>query len=330
MLTLALLLRWLDAGSRFALAGATAAAFWWTFVRPDIRVFTVILVIVLAVIAWRRPPLRRPGLIAAGVLLVAIGWATAIVPNVNRVGAGWSGVGAQHAADEWLLYRLRVQVLPDPAIKAVFRDRLGMPACPAAEAIAARPLWDITEFADAYSNCPELKAWGDAHREDAFTEFARVAPGQYARMSVDLVNQSWLGGRYADVPWVIPPPLQKLAFPGHQWPLVVVLGGLALAAAAVVGVRARRTNRLLVDSALILAAACIVSTFAGVLAGTGEFWRFGIQEAIGLRLAILMLLTAAFDTYLRRTEAPESDLANSGGLRSMRTAWSRLTRVAKT
>jgi hypothetical protein len=33
-------------------------------------------------------------------------------------------------------------------------------------------------------------------------------------------------------------------------------------------------------------------------AGAGEYWRFGIQEAIGLRLAVLVAVVAAVDVLL--------------------------------
>jgi hypothetical protein len=313
VLAFALLLRFAATGSVPALVGLTVAGFWWTFTRPDIRVFTVFLVVVLAFLTLRKLALRKQalrkrayrtrrwaGAVAAGVLVLAIGWCSAIVPVVTESARASSSFGAAHSYDEWILFRLRVQVLPDPAIKAVFTDQLGLPACPAAEAIAAKPDWDIQNFADAYYACPELKAWGDANRDTVFNRFAAVAPGQYSRMTVGLVNESMLGGTYADVPSVLPPPLQKLAFPGIRWALVAVLLYLVVALAAVLVTRARRSHRLLVDGAAGLLVVCVVSTGAGVIFGTGEFWRFGLQEAVGIRLAVLLLAAAAFDAYLQK------------------------------
>lgn len=298
VLSFALLLRFVASGSRAALVGLTVAGFWWTFTRPDIRVFTVFLVLALVLVAYRSR--RWAGAIAAAVLVLAIGWCTAIMPTVTENARRYSAFGVSQSYDEFLLFRLRVQVLPDPAIKAVFTDQLGMPACPAAEAIATRPDWDILNFADAYYACPELKAWGEANRDTVFNRFATVAPGEYARMTVGLVNESMLGGTYAQVPSVLPPPLQKPAFPGPRWALLAVLLFLVAAVTAVVLTRARREHRLLVDGGFGLVLVCLVSTVVGVLYGTGEFWRFGIQEAIGIRIAVVLLGAAALDTYLRR------------------------------
>jgi hypothetical protein len=318
VLAFALLLRFAFPGPRAtgslpALVGLTVAGFWWTFTRPDIRVFTVFLVLALVLVAYRSR--RWAGAIAAAVLVLAIGWCTAIMPTVTETARAYSAFGVSQSHDEFLLFRLRVQVLPNPAIKAVFTDQLGMPACPAAEAIAAKPDWDILNFADAYYACPELKAWGDANRDTVFNRFAVVAPGQYARMTVGLVNESVLGGTYAQVPSVLPPPLQKLAFPGIRWALLAVLLFLAAGVTAVVLTRARRDHRLLVDGGLGLALVCLVSTVVGVLYGTGEFWRFGIQEAIGIRLAVVLLGAAALDAYLRKrgiSQATDTTTAAEG------------------
>jgi hypothetical protein len=314
VLAFALLLYFVATGSRAALIGLTVAGFWWTFTRPDIRVFAVFLVLVLAFVAYRTR--RWSAAVAAGVLVLAIGWCTAILPTVTETARPYSAFGVSQSHDEFLLFRLRVQVLPDPGIKAVFTDQLGMPACPAAEAIATRPDWDILNFADAYYACPELKAWGDANRDTVFNRFAVVAPGQYARMTVGLVNESMLGGTYAQVPSVLPPPLQKLAFPGIRWALLAVLLYLAAAVTAVLLTRARRDHRLLVDGAAGLVLVCLVSTVGGVLYGTGEFWRFGIQEAVGVRLGVALLLAAALDGYLKNrgiSQATATTMPAEGG-----------------
>ena len=47
LLVLAFLLRWLRTGSRVAIGAMTATAVWWTFLRPDIRIFIVALIAVL-------------------------------------------------------------------------------------------------------------------------------------------------------------------------------------------------------------------------------------------------------------------------------------------
>jgi len=84
VLVLALLLLWARTKSVWYLAGATTAAVWWTFTRTDARVFVVFLILGLAVVALRRSSRRRQALVAAGVLVLATIWCTAITPVVDR------------------------------------------------------------------------------------------------------------------------------------------------------------------------------------------------------------------------------------------------------
>ena len=63
----ALLLRWRRTGSALWLALMTVTAVWWTFIRPDIRIFIAVLIGVLIWCAWRSwrgrdaSPDARPG-----------------------------------------------------------------------------------------------------------------------------------------------------------------------------------------------------------------------------------------------------------------------------
>jgi hypothetical protein len=295
VLTLAGLLRWLATGSRLALAVMTAAAFWWTFTRPDIRVYTVLLLVFLAACAWRWRDRRTGALVAAGVMAAAIGWCSLITPVASANFGAWGSTGLPQN-EELFVSRLRIDVFPDPEIKAVFTERLGMPACPAADA-AATGEWDVVAFAQAYRTCPELVAWGEAHMDSAFTEYALAAPGLYLRMTVEMVAVCLTGGSYAEIPTVVPSPVQRLAFPGLPWTLPVTFGLLALAVALALAVGGWRRHRLLVATAVGTAAACTASVVAGVVA-VGAFWRFGIQEAIGIRIAVIMLIAAAIDALL--------------------------------
>ena len=85
-----------------------------------------------------------------------------------------------------------------------------------------------------------------------------------------------------------------------------------MAAALVAG--GWRRHRLLIATAVGTAAACTVSVIAGVVA-VGAFWRFGIQEAIGIRIAIIMLAAVAVDLLLarRRPDPPQGSIATSVG-----------------
>jgi hypothetical protein len=175
-----------------------------------------------------------------------------------------------------------------------------MPSCPAAEAIATRPDWDILEFAATYENCPALAAWGAQHRTDAFNRFAVAAPGQYLRVSGGLVGQSWQGATYATVPGSLLVPVRKLVFPSLMWTLPLILVGMAVSVAAALATGARAAHPRLFWAAAGVGAASFVSTIAAVLYGTGEFARFGIQEAIGMRLSILLFAAIAIDEFLTR------------------------------
>jgi hypothetical protein len=297
VLSLAGLVRWLATGSRSALAVMTLATFWWTFTRPDIRVYTVFLLATLAGVIWRWPARRAGAVVAAGALVVAIAWCSVITPVASANFGRWGSTGLPQN-EELFVSRLRIDVYPYPEIKAVFTDRLGMPACAAADD-AATGEWDVVGFAEAYRTCPDLVAWGDAHMTTAFYEYARAAPGLYLRMTVDMVAVCLTGGTYAEVPAVIPEPIQRLAFPGRPWTLPVTFGLLALALVAALAVGGWHRHRLLIATAVGTAAACTLSVIAGVVA-VGAFWRFGIQEAIGIRIAIIMLAAVAVDGWLAR------------------------------
>ena len=291
VLTLALFLWWLSTGSRASLIGFVATGVWWTFTRPDIRVFTVALVVALGATAIRLANRRRSALIAAGVLVLAIGWCTAIGPAVQRTYLPYSEIGA----DEGFMYQLRLQVLPDPTIKQIFQQKLGMPECPAADAVAADSAWRINDFYAAYRSCPDFAAWGAQHRDGAMLELAKTAPGTYTRMVWGIFETTLIGAHYAQIPTVLPHVVNWLAFPPDRFAPAAALLALVLALAAAIATRARRLTW-----AAGLAAASLVSAVATAVFGVGEFTRFGVQEAIGLRVAILLLLVLALDAFLRR------------------------------
>jgi hypothetical protein len=303
--TLALVLRWAATGSRAALVGTVVVAIWWTFTRPDIRVFTAFLVLAFALLAWRMPARRRAGLVAGGVLLVGIGWCSAVAGATQTTYETHSVLGR----DEGIMYQLRTQVFPDPAIKAVFVAQLGLPSCPAADAIAAQPAWQVEAFSDATHTCPALYAWIDAHRDSAMTDFARADPRRYAGMTGTILAQTLGSSHYAKVPAVLPGRLGSLVFPrnvgAELWGLA---GALLLAGAAVLVTRARVVDPVLTWGMLATAAVCLVSAESNVVFGVGEFWRFGVQEAAGLRVAILVLFVVAADALLvRRSELSTVD-----------------------
>lgn len=298
VLTLALLLLWGRTGSAWALAGATAAALWWTFTRPDIRVLTIVVIAALAVIAWRRPALRRGALAGAGVLAVAVLWCTAISPIVARTYTGWSATPTVQHEEGLLLYRLRIHVLPDPEAKAIFQREFGMPSCPGMEEIAAGPAWETARFALAYGQCPEFKAWGKENAGDVWQRYALAAPDLFARQTVDVVKLSLEGSDYAKTTRVAPAVVQKVVFPPRAWVLPVLTVGLLVGLVALVASGAFRRRTGLAVTGPLLAGAAMASVLAGIWYGSGEYWRFGIQEAIGIRIAVLIMLVTALDSAL--------------------------------
>jgi hypothetical protein len=317
VLTLALLLHWVATNSRASLIGTIAVAVWWTFTRPDIRVFTVFLLLAMVLFAWRMPARRTASLVAAGVLLLTIGWTTAVFGTAERTYQASSPLGV----DEGIMYQLRTQVFPDAPIKAVFVAKLGMPDCPGADAIAAQPVWRVEEFAAAVDACPALRAWVDQHRDTAMSEFARADPALYLRMTDDLMKLTLGSAHYASVPGVLPGRLGALIFPVDPGLLRLTVA-LLLGVVGVLVTRARRVDPVLTWGMVAVAAVCLVSAESNVVFGVGEFWRFGVQEAAGLRVAILLLLVVTADTLLMRrsTVEPGPVLASDSDVQEKETA----------
>jgi hypothetical protein len=170
-----------------------------------------------------------------------------------------------------------------------------MPECPAADAVAADHVWRIRDFQAAYRSCPALAAWGAQHRNTAMSELARAAPATYARMIGGIFETTLIGSHYAQVPTVLPHVVNWLSFPPDRFAPAAALVALVLAAGAAIATRARRLTW-----AAGLAAASLVSAVATAMFGVGEFTRFGVQEAIGLRVAVLLLAVLAVDAFLRR------------------------------
>jgi len=299
VLVFALLVRWLATGSRRALVGMSVAAFWWTFTRPDIRVFTVIVIVVLAACAWRAPVRRVAALVAAGSLAVAAGWCTAIGPVAAASFAQW---GALHTnqTEELFLVRLRVDVFGRPYVREVFTGRLGMPPCPGADRVAANADWALLEFSDEYHRCPELERWGEQNMDDVFRRFALTAPAQYVRLTYEQVGEALARGSYDNVPPILPQAVTRAAVPGHRWAVPWGYGLLALAIAGAVAAGAYRARRVAAWSATLLAAACTVSVVAVASAAGAQYWRYGVQEMLGLRIALIMLAALVLDRVLER------------------------------
>lgn len=299
VLTLALLLRWLATGSWGWLAAMTASAVWWTFTRPDVRVFIAVLIVGLAVVAWRRRDRLRPAAAAGGVLVLATLWCTVVASTANEEFQRWGALGVTQD-EELLIYRLRMLVFSRPEVHATFQREFGMPECPGAQRLAAQPEWAIRDFGQEYRNCPALRDWARADGAAAFRGWALAAPGQYASFLRGATERSLGGASYAQTPRVIPRLVEKLAFPPLRWSPYLLAAGFALVLGAAFATGAVRRRAVLVWTGVVLFAASIGSAVAGEHFAAGEYGRFGIQEAIGTRLALLLIAVAVLDVVLDR------------------------------
>jgi hypothetical protein len=343
VLVLALTLRWLRTRSWVALAGTAFVTICWTFLRPDTRVFTVVMIAVLGIDAlwpsaralwsrWRERGKARhraasrdrtagqaatatrrliPGLVAAVVLVASLGWYAAITPSMDRAMVPYDA-GAIHPvplpqAEQIRVFRLRVDVSTDPAMWDAFRNQLGMPSCPELDAFRSDPVWHEVQWAEAYTRCPALVTWVQARENQNFwTELALKNPGLVLRKFSQELSLNLGGAQYAAAPHVIPGTLEKLVFPSRRYglPVALVFFGVALWLALWAGARrAGGLVRRLFWAAIVIFGVALLSAIATVAVFTGELGRYGIQEAYASRLSVILLLGCALDAALQRRRA---------------------------
>ncbi|MBM7787071.1 hypothetical protein [Tenggerimyces flavus] len=307
LLVLALLLLWLRFGKLPLLVALVVIAFAWTFVRPELVLLVGVVALVLAVRAVRKRQLATA--IAAGLLIAGIGWSVAITPTVGKTFAGWSATGLT-LREETLLYRLRLQVLADPRVENVFHTKLGMPDCPAMKRIVVAEQgkkWDMPGFAVAYRACPELRRWGAENAGRSGLRYVLAAPALFLEQTWSTMPRALVGTRYADVAAPLPLWADLVYFPRITVIVPVLLGSLSITLLAALAAGAWRRRRLLLGTGLILTVAASASVVAGLLYSTGENARFGMQEGVALRLAVLVLLATAVDSLLGRRRELRAD-----------------------
>jgi len=308
VVVVACFLLWLRTGARIALVALTAAAFYWTFVRAELRLFVVVLGAVLVFLAWRRRDLRRWAVGAAAALAVAVGWCTAIMPNVLGT---FSGYTATHlsANSDVLMFRLgntwgiNITIYGDPRLQHVYEDELGMPKCPAAAEYARTRPKDFFGLLDRFNSCPELHAWADRNG-DAPVSFALAAPDQAARVVWNVAPRAFGGidnyGLYGDAKRFFPKRIDRLMFHPSRKGLAALFGSLLLALVAAWATGAFRRRRLLTVTAVVLTITALVSEVAGVLYLDIEASRYAVQENFAIRIALLMLAVTALDAFVER------------------------------
>ncbi|HEY7177032.1 MAG TPA: hypothetical protein VH442_19130, partial [Micromonosporaceae bacterium] len=296
VLVLAALIRWLTNRSKVALVGGTLAAAWWTFMRPELGLLVAFVFVTIVFVGWRTRQWLALG--CAAVLAVSMLWVVAIMPTMSHTFTRYSATGLS-LNEETLAFRLRHVVLVTPAVKEVYEKDLGMPDCPPADRVAKRKSYATTPFGAAYRDCTALVAWGQKNAQSSGYRFALDAPGLYTDVTWHMLPLSLAGESIAHVPDPVPP-VNKVVFPPQKYVVPGLLGGLLLAVggALVAGAWRRRRTMLLVTVGVAIASAA--STVAGLLYSAGELDRFGIQEAIGLRLALLFSALLIVDVLLER------------------------------
>ncbi|WBB76515.1 hypothetical protein O7602_13685 [Micromonospora sp. WMMD1128] len=291
---LALLAIWVRTRSRVALGALVLTTLWWTFTRQDVLPYVLLLLVVLAGYALLRRP-RRAALVAVAVLLGGLAWNTATVhPTDESYRAWYSGLSLSEAT---FLYRLRFQILNDPPVARAYRRDLGMPRCAPAEQIAAGTPWQMTEFIAAWRGCPDLVDWTAREKDTVAYRYALTHP-RHAAATTGEVLPTLLGGttgRYADPVAALPTFPERVFFPDPDRVLPVT--GLLVVLAAAVGLLTRgfRRTRWSAAAGGLLVAASTASAVAGTLFTAGEYARFGIQEAVLLRVGLILLVAATVE-----------------------------------
>ncbi|MGE5828382.1 MAG: hypothetical protein ACM30G_08465 [Micromonosporaceae bacterium] len=301
VIVVACFMLWARSGSRVALVALAATGFYWTFVRPELRLFVVVLCGVLLFDAWRRRDQRRWALGGAVVLAIAIGWSSLIMPTVYH-NFGRYTHSHLSAQGDVLMFKLPY-VYSHPELTRVYEQELGMPPCPAATALVRNRAGDFFELLAEYNACPELSAWGDKHGSEPIG-FLVAAPDLAARAIWRAAPHAFGGvdgyGYYGISANFFPKRIDRLSFHPTMKVLGGLLGGLLVALIVAVVSGAFRRRRLLVGTALVLIATALVSEVIGILLLDAEPARYGIQENIALRIALLVLVVATIDTVAER------------------------------
>jgi hypothetical protein len=310
ILSLALLMIWARTRSRTAFIAMIVAAFWWTFTRQDLLPIIAILLLTLIWYAWRVPEVRKTALVGAAVLALGLGWILAIQPDIEQGYAQWGG-SHYTLSNATFLYRLRLVILPDPQMRSAYFTDFQMPHCAPAEQIARGAAWRTGLFQSSVRQCPRLVAWMNENAASVAYKYALKHPKHYAAVTADLAPSMLAGpagGQYVNhVPAVMPSQVAVVAWPGKQLVLPIVAAVTLLVVAAGAMFRLFRRRIWLYTAGFALVAVSLASTLAGLMYTAGEYARFGIQEAIGLRIGLIFLVIATIDALImRRAEAGDS------------------------
>jgi hypothetical protein len=283
----------------------TVTAFWWIFTRQDVLTMAALLILALGLYIWRNKSLRKAAVAAALVLILGIGWHAAILPTIDKSYSGW-WLNGYDLTDATFLYRLRLVVLKDPQMRSAYWNEFSMPHCAPAEQVAKGTAWHISLFSASVRECPELLAWMDQNASSVAYKYALSHPGHFAATTLKIAPQALAGplrGQYqTKVRKVMPWTASQVFWPDKSFvlPLAGAIAALALLVGAAFRLLRRRTWLYLAGTALVaVSLANIVATF---LFTAGEYARFGIQEAIGLRIGLTLLVLATLDGLIMRRQ----------------------------
>jgi hypothetical protein len=289
VMALGLFALWSRTGSRLTATGMAVVGVWWVFTRPDVLPYVVALALVLG-----------------------IGWYAATVSRYDDAHRKWGlHLGLSEST---FLYRLRLQVYPDARVLRVYTRDFEMPSCPAAASVAGQEEWAYAEFVQAYRSCPELVAWTAREKETASIRYALADPVHFARLTKGVMASMLGGTSYASPAKALPRVQDTIFFPSPAGILRVLLGVFSLALVAIVATRALQRATWLAATGTALVVTSGVSALVGSLYSAGAYSRFGIQEAVLMRVGLIMMVTAAIDALvLRRRRRPDRLVAEDVG-----------------
>ncbi len=289
---------WVKKTSSLALGGMTLAAFWWMFTRQDVALFAALLAVVVAVYGLRHRGRGRWALVAALVLAMGLGWYAAIVPRIDRSYASW-GKGFR-IGEATTLYRLRLLVLKDPRMKRIYENRLGMPPCRAAERAAALSGLQMGRFTEAFLSCPDLARWVSENASDNGYRYTLADPKHFARVIVETLPKTLDNDLrvFAKPVPILPGAVSRWIFPRGRFVLPGAFGLIALSVILMAWVRGIQRRAWLLIAGLTLVLASLGNLVVSLVIGWGDFVRYGIQEAILLRIGVIIIVIAAIDAAI--------------------------------
>jgi hypothetical protein len=305
VLALGLLMIWAKTRSTAALVGMTVTAFWWIFTRQDVLTMAALLILALGLYIWRNKSLRKAAVAAALVLILGIGWHAAILPTIDKSYSGW-WLNGYDLTDATFLYRLRLVVLKDPQMRSAYWNEFSMPHCAPAEQVAKGTAWHVSLFSASIRECPELLAWMDQNASSVAYKYALSHPGHFAVATVKVAPEALAGplrGQYqTKVQKAMPWTASRVLWPDKSFvlPLAGIIAAVALLVGAAFRLLRRRTWLYLAGTALI--AVSLTNIVATFLFTAGEYARFGIQEAAGLRIGLILLVLATLDGLIMRRQ----------------------------